>query len=115
MLPILLASLAAVARSSVLFAPYVDTTAGNFDPVAYNTQTGAKTFALGFVTADSNGEPQFNGNLVSNGWYQSQVKAIRALGGDVVVSFGGAVGNELGTVSTSATALANKYIAVIQA
>ncbi|KAI8613060.1 hypothetical protein BC830DRAFT_1082947 [Chytriomyces sp. MP71] len=85
MLPILLASLAAMAGSSVLFAPYVDTTAGNFDPVAYNAQTGAKTFALGFVAANANDQPQFNGNLVSNSWYQSQVKAIRALGGDVVV------------------------------
>ncbi|KAI8608903.1 WSC domain-containing protein [Chytriomyces sp. MP71] len=111
----LASSLAAVARSTVLFAPYVDTTAGSFDPVAYHTQTGASTFTLGFVTADANAQPQFNGNLVANGWYQTQVKAIRAFGGDIVVAFGGAVGTELGNVATSASSLAAQYVSVIQA
>ncbi|KAI8611251.1 hypothetical protein BC830DRAFT_1221137 [Chytriomyces sp. MP71] len=112
---LLVATLATFARSSVLFAPYVDTTVDNFNLAACHAETGTNAFALAFVTADKNNQPQFNGNLVSDGWYQSQVKAIRGLGGDVVVSFGGEMGNELGIVSTSATALANKYIAVIQA
>ncbi|KAI8611252.1 hypothetical protein BC830DRAFT_1172044 [Chytriomyces sp. MP71] len=115
MIPLYFVSLLAAAHASVLFAPYVDTTESSFDPVAYHTQTGTNWYTLAFVTADANKNPQWAGNLVSSGWYQSQVKAIRAFGGDIIISFGGEAGTELGLVATSASALADTYLSVIQA
>jgi hypothetical protein len=46
---------------------------------------------------------------------RSQVAAVRALGGDVMVSFGGASGQELAQTITDVNALANAYLKVINA
>ncbi|KAI8831025.1 secreted sugar hydrolase, partial [Chytriomyces cf. hyalinus JEL632] len=111
LLPLCLSTLVA---ARVSFAPYIDATT-SFDPVAYHTLTGTMEFSLGFVTAGpGNGPPQWNGNLVSSGYYKGQIAAIRAFGGDIRISFGGAANQELALAASDATTLANTYIQVLQ-
>ncbi|KAI9349731.1 hypothetical protein BDR26DRAFT_915404 [Obelidium mucronatum] len=98
--------------SSVIFAPYLDATT-NYDPTPYFKATGTKHFTLAFVTADGNGNPQWNGISTSSKWYADRIATIRAFGGDVSISFGGAAGTELGVVAKDATTLANTYLNVL--
>ncbi|KAJ3104454.1 hypothetical protein HDU97_009239 [Phlyctochytrium planicorne] len=98
------------------FSPYIDVTAWpTFDMVKYAQDTGVKYFTLGFIVS-SNNAPSWGGyHDLEDGFYQDQVKQLRNMGGDVIVSFGGAAGQELALTSTSADDLAKKYQAVIDA
>ncbi|KAI8608020.1 glycoside hydrolase superfamily, partial [Chytriomyces sp. MP71] len=99
-----------------VFAPYIDVGAWpTLDPIAYKTNTGATHFMLAFVTADSSNMPTFAGNPTDGSFFASEIAAIRAQGGDVCISFGGASGTELANVAKDATALANQYLAVLNA
>ncbi|KAJ3014103.1 UNVERIFIED_CONTAM: hypothetical protein HDU68_000432 [Siphonaria sp. JEL0065] len=98
--------------STVVFAPYLDATT-NYDPTPYFQSTGTKHFTLAFVTADGSGNPQWNGYSVTSKFYADKIAKIRAFGGDVSISFGGAAGTELGLVATSASALAATYLNVL--
>lgn len=101
------------------FAPYVDIAlwpTPNLVDIA--RQTGVKSFNLAFITAE-------NGNLPSGAWggygaysvnqsfFKSQINALRAIGGDVILSFGGAYGRELAEVAKSVTEAKNAYRQVI--
>ncbi len=106
-----------------VFAPYVDMTLTpmtNLASIAENE--GVKYFSLAFITADSHGQPSWGGYLsyeVNGGAFdqaiRAQINALRGLGGDVAVSFGGAAGQELAQVITSVPALTSAYQAVINA
>src|SRR5262249_28767762 len=50
---------------------------------------------------------------LSSNLYVSDLASLRAAGGDVVISFGGAAGTDLGTACGSAAALQAQYQAVI--
>ncbi|WP_371647182.1 glycoside hydrolase family 18 protein [Streptomyces mirabilis] len=93
------------------FAPYVDTSLyPAFDLVGSATATGVKDYNLAFVTDGGGCTPKWGGvtDLASDG-VASQIGALRAKGGDVRVSFGGASGSELATTCSSADALAAAY------
>jgi hypothetical protein len=93
------------------FAPYVDTSLyPAFDLVAGATATGVKDYNLAFITDGGGCTPKWGGvtDLASDG-VASQIGALRAKGGDVRVSFGGASGSELATTCSSADALATAY------
>ncbi|GGN54021.1 sugar hydrolase [Streptomyces albiflavescens] len=93
------------------FAPYVDTSLyPAFDLVASATATGVKDYNLAFITDGGGCTPKWGGvsDLASDG-VASQIGALRAKGGDVRVSFGGASGSELATTCSSADALATAY------
>ncbi|MYR43682.1 cellulose binding domain-containing protein [Streptomyces sp. SID5910] len=93
------------------FAPYVDTSLyPAFDLVANAEATGVKDYNLAFVTDGGGCTPKWGGvtDLASDAVAQ-QIGALRAKGGDVRVSFGGAAGSELATTCTSADALAAAY------
>ncbi|WP_369246797.1 cellulose binding domain-containing protein [Streptomyces sp. R41] len=99
------------------FAPYVDTSLyPAFDLVASATATGVKDYNLAFITDGGGCTPKWGGvsDLASDG-VASQIGALRAKGGDVRVSFGGASGSELATTCSSADALATAYGKVVDA
>ncbi|MGW7264710.1 cellulose binding domain-containing protein [Streptomyces sp. NPDC054842] len=99
------------------FAPYVDTSLyPAFDLVATATATGVKDYNLAFVTDGGGCTPKWGGvtDLGSDA-VAGQIGALRAKGGDVRVSFGGAAGSELATTCSSADALATAYGKVVDA
>lgn len=97
--------------ASAGFAPYVDTSLyPAFDLTASADATGVKNYNLAFITDGGGCTPKWGGvtDLGSDG-VAAQIGALRAKGGDVRVSFGGASGSELGTTCSSADALAAAY------
>ncbi|KAJ3414328.1 hypothetical protein HDV05_006696 [Chytridiales sp. JEL 0842] len=103
--------------STVTVAPYIDVTGWpTFSISSWATETGVKTYTLAFVVADWANRPSWGGYYPienTNGFYMDEVNKIRAMGGDVIVSFGGAIGKELATVSPSVDALVATYTSVI--
>jgi hypothetical protein len=101
---------------SAAFAPYVDTSL--FPPFSLTDtaqKTGVKQFNLAFVVAGGGGcTPEWGGvSALGSDPVAAQIGALRAMGGDVRVSFGGASGSELATVCTSASQLQAAYQQVI--
>jgi hypothetical protein len=103
--------------TSAGFAPYVDTSLyPAFDLLASAEATGVKNYNLAFVTDGGGCTPKWGGvtDLASDA-VAAQIGALRAKGGDVRVSFGGASGSELATTCSSADALASAYGKVVDA
>ncbi|MEV7275979.1 cellulose binding domain-containing protein [Streptomyces sp. NPDC093111] len=97
------------------FAPYVDTSLyPSYDLLSTVAQTGVKEFNLAFVTSGGACAPLWGGvtDLASDK-VAAQIGALRAKGGDVRVSFGGAAGHELALNCSSSTALAAAYGKVV--
>ncbi|MFH8463848.1 cellulose binding domain-containing protein [Streptomyces sp. NPDC017991] len=93
------------------FAPYVDTSLyPAFDLLAHSAATGVKEYNLAFVTDGGGCTPKWGGVTDLGGdAVAAQIGALRAKGGDVRVSFGGASGSELALNCSSADALAAAY------
>ncbi|SMF06802.1 cellulose binding domain-containing protein [Streptomyces sp. Amel2xC10] len=103
--------------ASAVFAPFVDTSLyPAFDLLAHTAATGVREYNLAFVTDGGGCTPKWGGvtDLASDG-VASQIGALRAKGGDVRVSFGGAAGSELATTCTSVDALTAAYTKVVDA
>jgi hypothetical protein len=99
------------------FAPYVDTSLyPAYDLLASAEATGGKEYNLAFVTDGGSCTPKWGGvtDLASDA-VAAQIGDLRAAGGDVRVSFGGAAGAELATTCASADALAAAYEKVVTA
>ncbi|MFK8912732.1 chitinase, partial [Streptomyces sp. YS-3] len=99
------------------FAPYIDTSLyPAYDLVDTATKTGVKEFHLAFITSGGGCTPLWGGvSALDSDAVAAQIGALRAKGGDVRVSFGGASGSELGLVCKSADELATAYGKVIDA
>ncbi|MET9361825.1 cellulose binding domain-containing protein [Streptomyces sp. NPDC006632] len=99
------------------FSPYVDTSLyPTYDLAGTADKTGVKQFTLAFVTSGGGCAPLWGGVTDLPGdKVASQIGALRAKGGDVRVSFGGASGSELGLVCKSADDLAAAYGKVVDA
>ncbi|MFE9844834.1 glycoside hydrolase family 18 protein [Streptomyces goshikiensis] len=97
------------------FAPYVDTSLyPSYDLLDTAAKTGVKEFNLASVTSGGSCSPLWGGTTTLDAdRVASQIAALRAKGGDVRVSFGGAAGSELGLVCTSADSLAAAYGKVV--
>src|SRR5262249_4993641 len=86
------------------------------DPTAVMRATGVRWFTLAFILSDGTCAPAWDGERpLTGGDDQAEINAIRAAGGDVVVSVGGWSGEKLGEACTSASALAGAYQRVINA
>ncbi|MFD5324196.1 cellulose binding domain-containing protein [Streptomyces sp. NPDC127092] len=97
------------------YAPYVDTSLyPAYDLLATADATGVKEFNLAFITSGGGCAPLWGGvtDLASDK-VAAQIGALRAKGGDVRVSFGGAAGHELALNCSSATSLAAAYGKVV--
>ncbi|MFE5509344.1 cellulose binding domain-containing protein [Streptomyces sp. NPDC056529] len=97
------------------FAPYVDTSLyPAYDLLATADATGVKEFNLAFITSGGACAPLWGGVTdLANDRVAAQISALRAKGGDVRVSFGGAAGHELALNCSSAPALAAAYGKVV--
>lgn len=111
-------SLANYAWQSKVFAPYVDATLSDppFDIVRMSGIAGTARYTLAFITADNNGKPSWGGMTpISSLLYLDQISTIRQFGGEVIISFGGAAGQELALTTSSASTLTGYYQQVIDA
>ncbi|MFD3696293.1 cellulose binding domain-containing protein [Streptomyces sp. NPDC058646] len=97
------------------FAPYVDTSLyPSYDLLDTAARTGVKEFHLAFITSGGGCAPLWGGvtDLASDR-VAAQIGALRAGGGDVRVSFGGAAGHELALNCATVDELAAAYGKVI--
>jgi hypothetical protein len=97
-------------------APYVDM--GSWpspDLPAMVSSGNLKHVTLAFITASACKAMWFNAYDPRQGWARDQIDAVRARGGDVKISFGGATGIELAQACTSVSALQAEYQAVVGA
>lgn len=101
--------------SGARFAPYVDTSLyPAYDLVDTAAKTGVKEFHLAFITSGGGCAPLWGGvtDLASDK-VAAQIGALRAKGGDVRVSFGGAAGHELALNCATVDELAAAYGKVV--
>jgi hypothetical protein len=106
----------AAAGSPIHAAPYVDM--GAWPTPSLTDMAGAsgvKSFTLAFITASGCKAMWFNAYDPRAAWGKDQIDAIRAGGGDVKVSFGGASGIELAQACGDVGSLVTEYKAVVDA
>jgi chitodextrinase len=100
-----------------VFAPYVDVLLGDFDAfkLAANANSSSKFFTLAFIVDGGSCQAKWGGilSLAQDGPLATDIAALRGMGGDVIVSFGGAAGIELGQGCQSDDALLAQYQAVV--
>ena len=112
-----------------VFAPYVDAT--GWPPLSLTEmaeETGVKHFVLGFVVDETGSacKASWGGFFDIEGWTAAQdfmfpliedgeIGALRQMGGDVMVSIGGAANTPLASACESVEALAIEYQSIIDA
>lgn len=108
--------------SGKVFAPYVDMgLTVDWQLLSMQQQSGVKVFTLGFIVGNGGCTPTWGGvgatvanDTLPNGTtILSIVQGIRAAGGDVIISFGGASGTELALGCTTVSSLQAAYQAVL--
>ncbi len=100
------------------FAPYVDATlTSGYSLVDAAREYNVKFFTLAFVVADpSTNQPSWGGYYdVAEGYRKDEIQALRGVGGDVMLSFGGAANTELAVAITDVDELTAAYQSVIDA
>jgi hypothetical protein len=106
------------AGAATRVAPYVDMglLSNGATTLAQLGQSGnVKSFSLAFVTSVGCKASWFNAFDPRTRPFADQIAAVRAAGGDVRVSFGGATGIELAQACTDVKALQAEYQAVVSA
>lgn len=107
---------------STVFAPYVDACSYPvFSLTDYAKATGTKHFILGFVV-DKNGQPSWGTyyNMeegptdYQGGGLLKEIKALRQMGGDVMVSFGGEANTPLAKSIKDVNKLKDAYKKIIK-
>ncbi len=107
---------------SKVFAPYIDLgLTASWQLLTIQQQSGIKVFTLGFVVGNGGCTPTWGGvgatvanDTLPNGTtILSLVQGIRAAGGDVIISFGGASGTELALGCTTVSSLQAAYQSVL--
>jgi chitinase len=94
-------------------APYVPTW-NDTNLTNLSNSTGNKFWTLAFVISNGSCTPTWNGDTSLGGTnYGSYINGLRSAGGDVIVSFGGAAGKELGQACGSVSSLQAAYQQVI--
>jgi hypothetical protein len=94
-------------------APYVESWNGTSVANLAST-TGHKFWTLAFIISNGSCTATWNGDtLLSSNLYLNDINNLRAMGGDVIISFGGASGTELGQACGSVAALQAAYQSVI--
>jgi hypothetical protein len=106
-----------VASPTIAAAPYLYLGADAVpDPRTIMAATGIRWFTVAFVLARGLCDPQWDGvRPLLGGSDQRTIEAIRGVGGDVIVSFGGQNGPWLERSCTTAAQLAAAYQRVIDA
>jgi len=108
--------------SAKVFAPYIDMgLTADWQLTTIQQQSGIQVFTLGFVVGNGGCTPTWGGvgatvanDTLPNGTtIVSLVQGVRAAGGDVIISFGGASGTELAQGCTTVSTLQAAYQAVL--
>ena len=108
--------------SAKVFAPYIDMgLTVDWQLTTIQQQSGIQVFTLGFVVGNGGCTPTWGGvgatvanDTLPNGTtILSLVQGVRAAGGDVIISFGGASGTELAQGCTTVSSLQAAYQAVL--
>jgi hypothetical protein len=97
-------------------APYIDM--GSWPtPLlsAVSAASGLKNFTLAFVNSAGCKASWFNAYDPRSGWQLDEITKLRAAGGDVKISFGGASGIELAQACGDVNSLTAEYQAVVNA
>ncbi|MGK5679704.1 cellulose binding domain-containing protein [Actinoplanes sp. URMC 104] len=108
----------APAAGAVRVAPYVDMgllSNGSTTLAQLGRSGNVTSFSLAFVTSAGCKASWFNAFDPRARQFADQIAEVRAAGGDVKVSFGGATGVELAQACTSVAALQAEYQAVVSA
>jgi chitodextrinase len=96
------------------FAPYVDMTLNSDSLATTKSASGAKHFSLGFIVSGSACTASWGGYYgLDDPVIAQRISDLKTAGGDAIVSFGGAAGQELARTCTSVSALTAQYQAVI--
>jgi chitodextrinase len=96
------------------FAPYVDMTLNSDSLAATKSASGVKHFSLGFVVSGSACTASWGGYYgLDDPVIAQRIADLKAAGGDAIISFGGAAGQELARTCTSVSTLAAQYQAAI--
>lgn len=102
--------------AAVHTAPYVDMGAWPTPSMPEMASASSlKSFTMAFITASGCKAMWFNAYDPRSAWARDQVDAIRAGGGDVKISFGGASGIELAQACSTVDSLYAEYAAVVDA
>src|SRR5689334_22138495 len=105
-----------------VFAPYIDMgLTADWQLTTIQQQSGIQVFTMGFVVGNGGCTPTWGGvgatvanDTLPNGTtILSLVQGVRAAGGDVIISFGGASGTELALGCTTVSSLQAAYQAVL--
>jgi len=98
-------------------APYVDMgLSGRPRLAAFAEDGGVQAYSLAFITSPVGCKASwFNAFDPRDATFRDEIDELRAAGGDVVISFGGASGIELALACTDVAALTAEYQAVIDA
>ncbi|MER7922880.1 CBM35 domain-containing protein [Streptomyces sp. NPDC096057] len=95
-------------------APYLELSSGTAGDMAADMgATGLKNYTLAFLIPKSGCTPQWEAGNSALGAFTSQVNSLKAAGGNVIISFGGAEGGELAQTCTSVSALTAAYASVV--
>jgi chitinase len=95
-------------------APYLQISSSDAgDMAADQAATGLKDYTLAFLTPQSGCTPEWEDGGNSVGAFTSQVSAIQAAGGNVIISFGGESGGELAQTCTNVSQLTAAYQNVV--
>ncbi len=101
------------ALPSRVFAPYIQMSGQSLTSVSQ--ASGIKYFTLAFIVDDSThkGTWEAGSSVASDTGIAPSIAALRSAGGDVIISFGGASGNELALGITSVSTLQSVYQGII--
>jgi chitinase len=95
-------------------APYLQIGSSDAgDMAADEAATGLKYYTLAFLTPQSGCTPEWEDDGSGVGAFASQVSAIQASGGNVIISFGGESGGELAQTCTNVSQLTAAYQNVV--
>jgi chitinase len=113
-------ALAASAASTAGFpahfaAPYLQADNSDIGDLAADlSASGVKDYTLAFLTPQSGCTAQWEDNGEAVGAFTSQINALQAAGGNVIISFGGESGGELAQTCTSVSALTAAYANIVK-
>lgn len=104
--------------SGKVFAPYIDVSPGSGSPIMQLASNGSgnKHYTLAFILGYGCSASWFGAyqmNTAEADAIGTRINELRAVGGDVIIAFGGAAAPELADVCPSASALQAQYQAVV--
>jgi hypothetical protein len=107
-------TLPAFAGAAPRFAPYVDMTLNSDSLAKMKSDSGVGLFTFGFIVSGQPCEASWGGYYgIDDPAMNQRIAKLKQAGGNGIVAFGGAAGQELANTCTSVASLAGQYQEVI--